>query len=654
MNTTLSSASAASWSLKDAEEIYRVPYWSDGYFGINDAGHVTAQPGGNASPIDLHTIVQDLHNEQVQFPVLIRFQDILHGRVKQLNEAFRKAIVEYGYGNHYTSIYPIKVNQLHEVVEEILEAGKPYGLGLECGSKAELVAALPHLTSDETLLICNGYKDAEMMRLILMGQKLGKAVIPVLEKRDEFERFMPMAKKARVQPRFGVRVQLATAGNGQWATSSGDGAKFGLPIPELVYVMEHLESAHLRDSLCLLHFHIGSQITDIQTLKQAIREITQVYAHLRKRGLNVQYIDVGGGLGVNYDATYRGFANGINYSLDEYANSVVYAIQEVCEAEAVPPPTILSESGRALTAHHSVLIVEALSAYQKPTISLDFTPSEGDHRVVRDLYEAWQQVLNAQPTYKGLGSLLEAYHDAIGKRTESQMLFSFGYFPLEQQALAERLYWTTLHAIDTRLAEMKVDSLPGELEALDEYLFDQYLCDFSVFQSLLDHWAIGQRFPIMPLARLNEVPTRRGVLVDLTCDSDGKVKQYLSVDGVKPYLPLHTLRKNEPYLLGFFMMGAYQDIMGDMHNLFGRVTEIHVYADAEEPHGYYIEKTIPGDTIEGILAQMQYFPNDLQRRMSAIIREKVEAGAIRPKAGVDLLKRYTDTFAAFTYLNPRS
>lgn len=586
----------------------------------------------------------------VRLPVVIRFQDVLRGRVVQLNEAFNAAIREFSYGNKYAGVYPIKVNQLHEVVEEVLEAGEPYGMGLECGSKAELVAALPHLKTDETLLICNGYKDAEMLELILMGQQLGKSVIPVIEKYDEFERFMKLADELEVTPRFGVRVKLSTGGVGRWATSSGDSSKFGLSLNELLRIHERMQKHP--GSLALLHFHLGSQVSDIQRLKLAVKEITQVYAQLHKRGARVAYLDVGGGLGVNYESGYTTQDDGINYSLTEYANSVIYAIKEVCDAEGVPPPTVVSESGRAVTAHHSVLVVEALAAYRREVVDEGFVPAEGSHPIIHDLFDALQRVRGiTNGAASVLPALLEAYHDAVEKRMQAHSLFGLGYLPIEQRGVAESLFWTVCSRIFARTRTMSADVVPAELGQLDELLVDQYLCDFSVFQSMLDHWAIGQRFPITPLRRLDEEPFRRAVLVDLTCDSDGKVDSYIGPED-KAYLEVHPLRPGEPYHLCLFMMGAYQDIMGDMHNLFGRATEVHVYADDDEADGYYIEKIIPGATVQEMLALVQYFPNDLQRRMQSIIRTKVSDGLIRPKTGVEMLDLYGRAFAQFTYLKP--
>ncbi|MFK7847091.1 MAG: biosynthetic arginine decarboxylase [Rhodothermales bacterium] len=647
-NTSQPDANEVVWTPADAEELYRIKAWGDDFYFVNDKGHVAVKPAyGSNSAIDISHVVKQLEAEGVHFPVLIRFQDILRARVAQLNEAFRLAISEAEYKNRYMGVFPIKVNQLHEVVEEVLEAGEPYGYGLESGSKTELIATLPHLVSDDTPLLCNGYKDASMLRLILMGQRLGKNVVPIMEKYNEFERLVGLAEELNAPLRFGVRVRLSTSGVGRWADSGGDLSKFGVSIPELITMVDELKEKGQTEGFELLHFHMGSQISDIQMLKRAIKEITQIYVQLRKKGVPLKYLDVGGGLGVNYEAETTGSEASINYTLQEYANAIVYAVKEVCDMQDTPHPVLISESGRAITAHHSVLVVEVLNSYKKDEALPDFEPAEDDHAIVRELFNTLQWV--RETPQDRLPVLLEAYHDAVEKRHQAESLFSFGYLSLEQKALTERLYWTICRQINVKVHAGKPEWLPPELTALDDHLVDQYLCDFSVFQSMIDHWAIGQTFPIMPLQRLDEEPGRRAVLVDLTCDSDGKVSTYVSSAEDKRFLELHELRQDEPYYLGFFLMGAYQDIMGDIHNLFGRVAEAHVYLDDEEADGFYIEKIISGTTVEEMLAMVQYFPNDLLRRMENIIRKKVSEGAFRPREGVALLEQYKKAFKQTTY-----
>jgi arginine decarboxylase len=642
------------WTVENSEELYRVQLWGDSYFYVNPEGNLSVRPIlGDPIGIDVFKVVQDLRQQRIEFPLLIRFQDLLRSRVVELNTAFRRAIEEAGYDNTYISVYPIKVNQLHEVVQEILEAGRPFGFGLECGSKAELVAALPHLEDDQTLLICNGYKDATMIRLLLIGQQLGKNIIPILEKYSELRPLLVQAAEMGVRPSFGVRVKVSASGSGKWAASGGDSSKFGITITELVKLIDELAASGDLECFKLLHFHLGSQLLDIQNLKQAVKEIARVYATLRRRGLDIRYVNVGGGLGVNYEAGEVTAPHGINYTLQEYVNAVVYSVKEICDAEKVPHPILVSEYGRALTAHHSVLIVEALAANSRDTAEDATIPEKANHQLVADLAKLFASVVDKSSRRKSLPFLLEVFHDVAEKRQEATLLFELGYLTLDQKAAAERFYWSTCTAINRLLQKRDPDTLPNDLAVMREQLNDQYLCDFSVFQSILDYWAIGQVFPIMPVHRLHEQPTRLATLVDLTCDSDGKVDRFVSPFGTKNALELHPLVEGEPYYLGFFLMGAYQDILGDIHNLFGRVTEVHVYADADEPENYFLEKVIRGTSVQEILAVVQYFPNDLQRRMEQLIQQKVKDGLIRPKVGVSLLDQYSKAFQEYTYLGAR-
>ncbi len=656
MTDTLNVASAAPvldgtelWTVEDAVHLYNLDVWGEGYFSVDEDGQVNSDHGrAKQTQIAIAKVVRRLRQRGVKLPVLIRFQDILRERVAQINAAFRNSIAELGYGNRYIGVYPIKVNQLHEVVEEVLDAGRPFGVGLECGSKAELVASIPHLENDETLLICNGYKDRDMLRLIVSLQSLGKNVIPVVEKFDEFELLMDVAREHRVNPRFGVRVRLSSAGSGKWADSGGDLSKFGVSIPELLEIVRHLNDSPEPALLRLLHFHMGSQISDIQALRRAVKEIAQIFVQLRKRGIEVQYLDVGGGLGVNYEGELAGAGNAINYTLQEYANAVVQSVREVCDADNIEHPVLISESGRALTAHHSVLVLEVTGSYSKHGVATDFVPSTDDHQLVHELWSTLEWMVSGENLRPA--ELLEAHHDAIAKRQEAETLFSIGYLPLEQKGLTEQLFWSICQAIYTRLRKTPADGLPDELVALTHRLVDQYLCNFSVFQSMLDHWAIGQRFPAVPLQRLNRRPERRAVLMDLTCDSDGKIHGYVTSNHEDTYLSVHELSDDEPYYIGIFLMGAYQDIMGDSHNLFGRVAEAHVYFDQTEPDNFYIEKIIPSTTIEEMLALVQYFPSDLSRRMETLVKSKVEQGVIKPTAGVRLLEQYRSCFGDSTYL----
>lgn len=638
------------WSTEDSADLYRITSWGEPYFFINEEGHVAVRAlDPAATTMDVVSIVQELRRRGIQFPILIRFQDVLRAQVKRINEAFRESIAEAGYENVYRGIYPIKVNQLHEVVDELLDAGKPYGMGLECGSKAELLATLPHVDND-TLLVCNGVKDRTMLSLMINGQRLGQNIVPVIEKYSEFTDLKNLAYSKGFKPQLGVRVKLLTRGSGRWSESSGANSKFGLSVTELVRLVRELEQSGLSDKLVLLHCHIGSQIADIQALKQAIKEVTQIYAALIRRGISLKYLDVGGGLGVNYDKGHYEEDAGINYSLQEYANAVVFTVKEVCDANEVPMPILVTESGRALTAHHSMLIVPVIGAHAKDDTSQELVVPDD----VEESVQALARILDYLPQIRTSGELLEAYHDAKERLDEVGTLFTLGYLPLEQRALAEALYWRVSNRLLKAAKRDEELSSSPEIFALEGSLTDQYLCNFSVFQSMLDHWAIGQPFPIMPIDRLEEEPRRRGTLVDLTCDSDGKVRHYVSSYRDNRFLPLHKLDPGQPYYLGFFLMGAYEDIVGDAHNLFGRVAEAHVYADAEEPGKFWVEKVIHGTAIQDMLAQVQYFPNDLHRRMSELVRGKIQSGVVRPTQGMEILDYYMATFSANTYCDSRN
>jgi arginine decarboxylase len=649
--TAVSGNGDSAWTPEDSAELYRVESWGDSFYLINEKGHAAVRPFGDERlAIDFVDLIEELERRAISAPVLIRFQDVLQARVRMLNEAFATAIAEANYGNRYNGVYPIKVNQLHEVVEEVLDAGRKYGMGLECGSKGELIACLPHLTEEGMLLVCNGVKDRSMLALILSAQRLGLNVIPVMEKYSEFEALIALADAQGVAPTLGVRVRLATRGSGRWSESGGARSKFGLSVPELVRLVDELERRGRPESLALLHFHIGSQIIDIQVLKRALKEMTQIYASLQMRGIPVRYIDIGGGLGVSYGAGHARGESGVNYGLQEYANAVVFAIKEVCDAQEVPNPIIVSESGRAITAHHSVLLVPVLEGHRRNGGEQVQVPAD-PHPAVESLAKILDNVRNPDREPE---ELIEAYHDIEEIRIESRTLFSLGYLELGQLATVEELYWSIARDLLARLRPAEIDPTPAEVLELEEKLTDRYLCDFSIFQSILDHWAIDQSFPILPIDRLDERPDRRAVLVDLTCDSDGKVSHYVSALDDKGVLPVHSLEADRPYFLGFFLMGAYQDIMGDTHNLFGRVAEVHVYADAEEQDNFWIERVIPGATVNEMLAQVQYFPNELNRRMSEIVKRKIDAGVIRPKQAMDILGQYVACFSDTTYCEFRA
>ena len=624
--------------------------WSEGFFGVNAGGRVVARPAPETGlEIEIAAVVAAAREEGLSAPLLIRFQDILKARVDRLNQAFADAVSASGYASRYQSIYPIKVNQLREVVEEILDAGSPWQLGLECGSKPELVAALP-LVGTDRLLICNGVKDAAMLSLMLSAQTLGQAVLPVIEKYSEYEELQALADARGMQARLGVRIKLSTRGAGRWFESGGSRSKFGLTAPELLRLVSDLEQRDARPSLELLHFHLGSQIADINALRSAVREMAQIYADLRQRGLPIRYLDVGGGLGVNYGGDYGSADSAIAYGLAEYANAVVYTVQEICAARDVPAPVLLSESGRALTAHHSVLVVPVLGVHRPdaPVSALDETAGHDpslDEPVVRRLQQA---VADAEAA-RELDQFREAYHDAAEAREDALSLLRLGYLSLGALAAVDVLYWNTCRIALEGIRRSALNPPPPEQLELEARLTDVYLCDFSVFQSVLDHWAIGQLFPIMPLDGLVERPERRAQVVDLTCDSDGKIGRYVVSGGTADWLPLHAYAPGPAYYLGFFLVGAYQEILGDAHNLLGRVAEVHVYASADEPGNFWIEETLPGIRVGDMLADVQYFTNDLDRRMSDLVKARIEVGAVKPHEGMRILNQYTALFAASTY-----
>jgi len=642
-----SSDATPPWDTQAARNLYNVHRWGANYFDINDAGHVIAKPLQDAgTAVDITDVIEEAKSRGLKFPVLIRFQDILRHRVESINLAFRSSITEFNYQGKYRGVFPIKVNQLREVVEEILDAGKPFDFGLEVGSKPELFAGLALQNQLGSLIICNGYKDCDFIKMALLGTKLGKKVIMVVEKLEELRQIIAVSKQLGVEPLVGIRARLLSKGAGKWAESGGENAKFGLSTAELLAATELLKAEKLGHCLKLIHFHIGSQVPDILTVKRAVQEATRFYAKLRKIGFDIEYLDVGGGLGVDYDGSRSAFDSSTNYSLQEYTNDIVYYVADVCNAEKVPHPDIISESGRAIVAHHSVLIVEVFGAIGKTHPDIKFTYGDNEQPIVREL-------LDIQKNLAKLNKL-EAYHDAQERRDDAQHMFTLGLMDLPDKAKIENLYWEISQDV---VASFKGQAyIPEEIRKLEDSLGDQYLCNFSVFQSLLDHWALGQLFPIMPVSRLNERPTREATLVDITCDSDGQINKFIDLRDVRDTLPLHPLNTNgngqlEPYYLGFFLMGAYQDIMGDLHNLFGRVNEVHVFLDPDEPTGYYVEEIIEGNTIVQCLASVQYDENELKRRMKVQMDEAIKSDRMKPSEAMRLLDDYERGLKAYTYLN---
>ncbi len=642
-----SSEAAEGWSIQQARNLYNIHRWGAGYFDISEAGRVIAKPlRDTGASVDLTDVIEEAKARGLSFPLLIRFQDILRHRVESINVAFRTAITEFNYQGKYRGVFPIKVNQLREVVEEILDAGKPYDFGLEVGSKPELFAGLALQNQLGSLIVCNGYKDAAFVRVALLGTKLGRKVIMVVEKLEELRQIINVSRQLGVEPIIGMRVRLLSKGGGKWADSAGENAKFGLSTAELLVAAEMLKAENLSHCFKLLHFHIGSQVPDILIVKRAVQEAARFYAKLQKMGFPIEFLDVGGGLGVDYDGSRSAFDSSTNYTLQEYANDVIYYIADVCNVEKVPHPDIISESGRAVVAHHSVLIVEVFGSIAKIRFNDYFQYTDNEHALVKELLDIRKNLPKLNK--------LEAYHDALERKEDAQHMFTLGMMELPDKAKIENLYWEIGREVVASYREQAY--VPEEIRKLEDSLGDQYLCNFSVFQSLLDHWALGQLFPIMPVSRLNERPTREATLVDITCDSDGQVNKFIDLRDVRDTLSLHPLHTNgnglpEPYYLGFFLMGAYQDIMGDLHNLFGRVNEVHVFLDPDEPAGYYVEEIIEGTTIAQALDSVQYDEKELKRQMKAQVDEAIKSDRMKPSEAMRLLDDYEKGLKEYTYLS---
>src|SRR5213595_927614 len=630
------------WDIESAIATYNVEGWGEGYFTVNTSGHVEARPLKNdGGSIDLLEVVNEARARKLGLPLLIRFQDLLRHRVESVNIAFQNAIAEFGYKNYYRGVFPIKVNQLREVVEEIIDAGQQYHFGLEAGSKPELVAALAMHQDPESLIICNGYKDRAFIRIALLGRKLGKPTIIVVEKLEELEQTIRASKEVGLEPYIGIRVRLHSKGSGRWSPSGGEDAKFGLDTTNLVAASQMLKEAGFAHCLKLVHFHVGSQVPDISTIKRAVREAARYYAKLAKLGHDLGYLDVGGGLGVDYDGSRSDFDSSANYSLQEYANDVVWNIMDVCDSEGVAHPAIVSESGRAIVAHHSVLVMEAFSSIERTAPKLKVEATETDHRLVRDILDVKQRLKR--------GNRIESLHDSQHIKEESQQMFDLGLLDLESKAKIETVYWQLAQQIVNMHRGLRY--VPEEVKQVETSLSDQYICNFSVFQSLLDHWALGQLFPIMPIHRLTTPPDRNGMIVDITCDSDGRVCKFVDLQDVKETLPLHRIHPGEIYYLGVFMVGAYQDIMGDLHNLFGRVTEVHVFLDPDEESGWYIEEVIEGSTIGEVLAMTQWDKVELMRLLKTQVDAAIKSDRLKPNDAMKLLSDYERLLQEYTYLS---
>ncbi|MCS6850062.1 MAG: biosynthetic arginine decarboxylase [Gemmataceae bacterium] len=628
----------AKWKIQDAIETYGIRHWGKGYFGINKAGHVTVHPTKRPDQsIDLKELVDQLQARGIQMPILLRFTDILRHRVGEIHDAFKAAISEYDYQGEYCCVYPIKVNQQRHVVEEILDFGKPYNFGLEAGSKPELLAVLALANGPNTPIICNGFKDDEFIRMVVLARKIGKRIIPVVEKFTELEAIVRHAQELKVHQPIGVRVKLAARGSGRWKYSAGFRSKFGLTVTEVLEAFDYLKQRDLADCLQLVHFHLGSQITNIRNIKNALTEAARIYVELARAGAGVRYIDVGGGLGIDYDGSQTDFESSVNYTLQEYANDVVFRIKSVCDETGTPHPTIISESGRAVVAYHSVLVFDVLGVTRLDGAAVPDEIPDDAPQPITDLF-AIHRDLNKK-------NFLESYHDAIQSMDEVMNLFNLGYLSIELRAMAERLFWAVCGKVQRIIRGL--DYVPEELTGLEALLADTYFCNFSIFQSMPDAWAIKQLFPIMPIHRLNEPPTRRGILGDITCDSDGKIDQFIDLRDVRSTLELHPF-DGQPYYLGAFLLGAYQEILGDLHNLFGDTNAVHVSLD--EDGEINLDAVIKGDTVREVLAYVQYSADELLTKMRKDVERALRTGRISLEESRQLLRFYETGLEGYTYL----
>jgi arginine decarboxylase len=636
------------WKVEDSAQLYQVDAWGGGYFSVNEAGHVVVRPDQRAErEIDLLEVVEGLKARDLTAPVVIRFSDIIAHRLRSLNDAFGLAIAENDYRARYTAVFPIKVNQQRLVVEEVYRAGKEFGFGLEVGSKPELLVVMA-MTEDapDRLIICNGFKDDSYIETVILAAKLGRRIVPVVENFAELGLILKHAQRYGVRPSIGVRVKLAAEGAGRWRESSGEKSKFGLFITEILEVVETLRQHEMLDCLKLVHCHTGSQLQDIRRVKDAVTELAHVYAELRLMGAGLEYIDIGGGLGVDYDGSRTNFESSMNYTLTEYASDVVYRIASVCNARDIPHPTIISESGRAIAAHHSVLVFNVLGASAldqfRVANRLEEDVRDGGEipQPVRDLFDAYRSVSERR--------LVECWHDALQAREQALQMFNLGYLSLEFRGLAERLYWATCARI--RDLCRRLEAIPEELEGLETILSDVYFCNFSVFQSLPDSWAISHLFPIMPIHRLTERPNRNAVLADITCDSDGKIDRFVSLKDTKRTLETHELRPGEDYYLAAFLVGAYQETLGDLHNLFGDTHVVHIRL--LEEGGWWIEETVKGDTALQVLSYMEYDTDELHPRLARDCERAVRENRLSVPESQRLKRFYEAELHGYAYLEP--
>jgi arginine decarboxylase len=624
------------WRIEDSEDLYNVKGWGGRYFSINEKGHMTVTPKEGCASVDLPELVDELALRDVSAPMLLRFPDILDDRINRIDSCFKEAAKEYEFNGKNFVVMPIKVNQMRPVVEEIVSHGKKCNIGLEAGSKPELHAIIALNTDSDSLIICNGYKDEEFIELALLAQKMGRKIIIVIEKLNELKTTAKIAKRLKVTPNLGVRIKLASSGAGKWEESGGDGSKFGLTSSELLEALDYLEEHDMMDCLKLVHYHIGSQVSKIKKINVALREAAQFYVQLYKMGYHIEYVDMGGGLGIDYDGTSSSSPSSVNYSIQEYANNAIYTIVDACDKNELPHPNVICESGRALTAHHSVLIFEVLETTSLPKWDDDEEPDENDHELIKELYESWDELTKS--------SSLEIWHDAQEIREEALNLFSLGLLDLKSRAKIERLFWSIAREVNHIANDLK--RVPEDFTSLPKLLADKYFCNFSLFQSLPDLWAIDQLFPIIPIQRLDENPTHLATLQDITCDSDGKITNFVA-KSTQHTIPLHSFNDKEHYYIGVFLVGAYQEILGDLHNLFGDTNAVHVSVDEK---GYYIDQIIDGETVADVLEYVQYSPKKLVRTVETWVTKCVKEGKITVEEGKEFLSNYRSGLYGYTYL----
>ena len=626
------------WRIDDSTELYSVAGWGRNYFSINDKGHAQVTPRAGGPSVDLMEVMNELQLRDVTAPVLLRFPDILDDRIRKISQCFAKAAEEYKYEAKNFVVYPIKVNQMRQVVEEIVSHGNKYNIGLEAGSKPELHAVLAVNTHENSIIVCNGYKDESYVELALLAQKMGRHIFLVVEKMNELKTIAKIAAKLKIVPNIGIRIKLTSSGSGKWEESGGDVSKFGLNSSELLEALEFLEKNNMRESLKLIHFHIGSQITKIRRIKNALREAMQFYVQLQKMGFDIKFVDIGGGLGVDYDGTRSSMGeNSMNYSIQEYVNDSVSALVDVCVKNNLPHPNIITESGRSLTAHHSILVIEALGATALPNWEDDEVVGEDAHELAKELYTIWDKINTSR--------VFEDWHDALQIREEALELFSLGMLDLKTRAQIEKLFWSVARDVNQITRSMKHP--PEELRKVAKMLPEKYFCNFSLFQSLPDSWAIDQVFPIMPIQRLDEKPTRLCTIQDITCDSDGKISHFVSPQGISGSLPVHTLKSGEKYYLGVFLVGAYQEILGDLHNLFGDTNAVHISVKGDS---YVLEQVIDGETVADVLDYVEYNPKKLVRNLETWVSSSMKAGKISPEEGRQFLNNYKSGLYGYTYL----